>query len=121
MQLIEELLSATVGAPTSSRVARRIEVRFGALEELRDVLDDIVTGRLTMTVAEPLVLYEDLFVTVPDLVGGELLTLHARVVNQRPDGKGYRVGLQFSEMRPEARRLVETLRGSVVEALSGAR
>ena len=65
------------------RVARRIEIRFGQLDDLRAILEDISSGGLLMTVAEPLVLYEEIDVTVPDLGGGELLILHARVVNQR--------------------------------------
>ena len=120
-EMVEVLLSATGGGRREHpRVARRIEIRFGQLEDLRGVLEDISTGGLMMTVAAPLVLYEEIDVTVPDLVGGELLILHAKVMNQRPLGTGrtgWRVGLAFTSMRPEARRLVEELLRSVLEEL----
>jgi hypothetical protein len=75
-----------------------------------------------MTVNEPLVLYEEVDITVPDLGGGELIILHARVVNQRAENRGgagqvYRVGLEFTAMRSETHRVIDALLQSVVEAM----
>lgn len=121
--LLEVLLSTYDGGGRRKhpRVARRIEIRFGQLEDLRGVLEDISAGGLLMTVPQPLVLYEEVDVTVPDLAGGELLILHARVVNQRAvsvEGRtDYRVGLEFSNLRPEARSCLDALLRSVVTAI----
>jgi len=122
LDLIEVLLSTSGGGRRAhTRVARRIEIRFGQLDDLRAILEDISTGGLLMTVQEPLVLYEEIDITVPDLGGGELLILHARVVNQRAhvvDGQTvYRVGLEFADMRPEAMRCLEQLLKAVVESI----
>ncbi len=100
--LIEVLLTATGGGQRSSpRVSRRMDIRYGQLGELRAILEDISRGGLAMTVADPLVLYEELEVTVPDTAGDQLLILRARVVHQRAvevDGETvYRVGLEFGE------------------------
>ena len=122
--LIEVLLTATGGGQRSSpRISRRMDIRFGQLGELRAILEDISRGGLAMTVADPLVLYEDLEVTVPDTVGDQLLILRARVVHQRAvaiDGEAvYRVGLEFGNMRTEARRCLNDLLKTVVESLGG--
>jgi c-di-GMP-binding flagellar brake protein YcgR len=123
-ELIDVLLSTTGGGRRAhARVARRIEIHFGHLDDLQAILEDISTGGLLMTVAEPLVLYEEVDVSVPDMGGGELLILHARVVNQRAvtkDGGGtaYRVGLEFGSMRPEAQRLLVELMRSVAEQVA---
>jgi c-di-GMP-binding flagellar brake protein YcgR len=121
LELIEVLLSASGGGRRSHpRVARRIEVRFGQLLDLKGILEDISKGGLMMTVNEPLVLYEEVDVTVPDLAGGELLILHARVVNQRElkreTGTAWRVNLEFTQMRPEAKSCVDALLRSVADA-----
>jgi len=123
LELIDVLLSTTGGGRRAhARVARRIEIHFGQLDDLRAILEDISSGGLLMTVAEPLVLYEEVDVTVPDMGGGELLILHARVVNQRPitkDGtQAFRVGLEFGSMRPEAQRLLGELLRSVAEKIA---
>jgi len=122
LDLLEVLLSTSGGGRHEhARVARRIEIRFGPVEELRAILEDISAGGLMMTVGEALVLYEEVDVTVPDLAGVELLILHARVVNQRSqirDGHtSYQVGLEFGSMRPEAKRLLDELLRSVNEEL----
>jgi c-di-GMP-binding flagellar brake protein YcgR len=124
LELIDVLLSTTGGGRRAhARVARRIEIHFGALDDLKAILEDISSGGLLMTVSEPLVLYEEVDVTVPDMAGGELLILHARVVNQRQvahDGEApvYRVGLEFGSMRPEAQRLLGELLRSVAEQVT---
>lgn len=117
--LIELLLSSTGGGLRKHpRVARRIEIRFGALGELRGILQDISEGGLLMTIAEPLSLYEDVDVIVPDLGGTELLTLHGRVTHQRKvtkkEGDAYQVGLEFQGLRPESRACVEAILNHVV-------
>jgi c-di-GMP-binding flagellar brake protein YcgR len=122
--LVEVLLGATGGGQRSSpRVARRMDIRYGQLGELRAILEDISRGGLAMTVADPLVLYEELEVTVPDTVGDQLLILRARVVHQRAvDVEGemvYRVGLEFGNMRTEARRCLSDLLKTVMESLAG--
>jgi c-di-GMP-binding flagellar brake protein YcgR len=122
--LIEVLLTATGGGQRSApRVARRMDIRYGQLGELRAILEDISRGGLAMTVADPLVLYEDLEVTVPDTAGDQLLILRARVVHQRAvevDGEQvYRVGLEFGQMRTEARRCLNDLLKTVLESLDG--
>jgi c-di-GMP-binding flagellar brake protein YcgR len=122
LDLIEVLLSASGGGRRAhARVARRVEVRFGHLDDLRGILEDISAGGLLMTVSDPLVLYEEVDVSVPDLAGGALLLLHARVVNQRQaqqDGQTiYRVGLEFLGQRPEAQRLVRELLRTVMEVI----
>jgi c-di-GMP-binding flagellar brake protein YcgR len=120
--LMEVLLTATGGgARAAPRVARRMDIRYGHLGELRAILDDISRGGLSMTVAQPLVLYEDLEVTVPDTSGEQLLIVRARVVHQRAvqvDGETvYRVGLEFAELRTEARRCLDELLKTVLESL----
>jgi c-di-GMP-binding flagellar brake protein YcgR len=122
--LIEVLLTATGGGQrTSPRVSKRMDIRFGQLGELRAILEDISRGGLAMTVAAPLVLYEDLEVTVPDTIGEQLLIVRARVVHQRAievDGETvYRVGLEFSNLRTETRRCLNDLLKTVVESLDG--
>jgi hypothetical protein len=124
LDLIEVLLSTSGGAVMrSARVARRMDVGFQSLEELRQVLDDIASGSLTMTVSAPLVLYEELDITVPDTNGDQLLILHARVVSQRslPGAPGlepaYDVRLETGPLRPETRRCLDGLRETVLELL----
>jgi c-di-GMP-binding flagellar brake protein YcgR len=122
LELIELLLQTSGGGRRAHpRVARRIEVRFGQLDDLRAILEDISAGGLLMTVNEPLVLYEEVDITVPDLGGGELIILHARVVNQRSEVRGegqvFRVGLEFTSLRPETHRVIEALLQSVLEAI----
>jgi len=122
--LMEVLLTATGGGHRSSpRVSRRMDIRFGQLGELRAILEDISRGGLAMTVADPLVLYEELEVTVPDTGGDQLLILRARVVHQRAvevEGETvYRVGLEFGRMRTETRRCVDDLLKTVMESLAG--
>jgi hypothetical protein len=130
LDLIEVLLSSTSRGDTDNapRLQRRIEIRFGQLAELRAILDDIAAGQLMMTVAEPLVLYEEVSVAVPDLAGDELLTLHARVVSQRAQSRAplagsrqtWRVGLEFARMRPETARCLDALIATVLEELGEA-
>jgi c-di-GMP-binding flagellar brake protein YcgR len=120
--LIEVLLTATGGGTRKEpRIARRMDIRFGQLGELRAILEDISRGGLAMTVAEPLALYEDLEITVPDTAGDQLLILRAKVVHQRAVDVGgemvYRVGLEFGQMRTETRRCVEDLLKTVLESL----
>jgi c-di-GMP-binding flagellar brake protein YcgR len=120
--LIEVLLTATGGGTRKEpRVARRMDIRFGQLGELRAILEDISRGGLAMTVAEPLALYEDLEITVPDTGGDQLLILRAKVVHQRAVDVGsetvYRVGLEFGQLRTETRRCVDDLLKTVVETL----
>lgn len=120
--LIEVLLTATGGGTRKEpRVARRMDIRFGQLGELRAILEDISRGGLAMTVAEPLALYEDLEITVPDTGGDQLLILRAKVVHQRAVDVGnetvYRVGLEFGQLRTETRRCVDDLLKTVVEAM----
>ncbi len=120
--LIEVLLTATGGgARKVPRIARRMDIRYGQLGELRAILEDISRGGLAMTVASPLVLYEELEITVPDTFGDQLLILRATVVHQRAVEVGgqtvYRVGLEFSQVRTEARRCLDELLKTVVETL----
>ncbi len=122
--LIEVLLTATGGGQRAApRVAKRMDIRYGELGELRAILEDISRGGLAMTVADPLVLYEELEVTVPDTGGEQLIILHARVVHQRAiDDEGttaYRVGLEFSPLRVESRRCVDGLLKTVLELIDG--
>ena len=92
--------TATGGGQRSSpRVSRRMDIRFGQLGELRAILEDISRGGLAMTVADPLVLYEDLEVTVPDTIGEQLLIAArarrppARRRRRRRDGLPRRAGV----------------------------
>jgi c-di-GMP-binding flagellar brake protein YcgR len=122
--LIEVLLTATGGGQrTSPRVSKRMDIRYGQLGELRAILEDISRGGLAMTVAEPLALYEDLEVTVPDTGGDQLLILRAKVVHQRAaeaDGEMvYRVGLEFANLRTETRRCLNDLLKTVLESIDG--
>jgi hypothetical protein len=126
LDLIEVLLSTSGGgARRHARVARRMDIGFADLNELRSVLENIVAGGLTMTVSSALVLYEELDITVPDTNGDQLLILHARVVSQKvlpPEGGGggemlYRVGLEMAALRPETRGCLESLLAAVVEQL----
>ncbi len=123
LALIDELLATTGGGARSHpRVARRVDVRFGDLLQLRAILEDISAGGLQMTVGQPLVLHEEIDVGVPDLGGGPLLTLRARVVHQRraDAGESYRVGLEFASMRREARACLEALLHAALDEESGA-
>jgi len=125
LDLIEVLLS-TSGAQTrhKARVARRMDIGFANLHELRGILEDISQGTLSMTVSSPLVLYEDLDVTVPDTNGDQLLILHGKVVNQHivptldsSTETLYRVGLEMAPFRPETRRCLDGLMQSVLELI----
>jgi c-di-GMP-binding flagellar brake protein YcgR len=120
--LIELLLStSSVARRGQPRTARRIEIRFNQLVELRGILQDIENGGLLMTIPQPLSLFEDIDITVPDLGGAELLILRARVSHQRRTSRDettvYEVGLEFAGMRPEARRCVSELLRVVTESL----
>ena len=122
--LIEVLLSTSGGGQrTSPRISRRMDIRYGHLGELRAILEDISRGGLAMTVADPLVLYEELEVTVPDTGGEQLLILRARVVHQRAvehDGEMvYRVGLEFANLRIETRRCLDGILKTVLESIDG--
>ncbi len=87
--LIEVLLTATGGgARAAPRVARRMDIRYGQLGELRAILEDMSRGGLAMTVAQPL--------------DGEMV---------------YRVGLEFAELRTETRRCLDELLKTVLESL----
>ena len=125
LDLIEVLLS-TSGAQSRryARVARRMDLSFVNLHELRGILEDIATGELTMTISEPLVLYEELDMTIPDTSGDQLFIVHAKVVSQRVvpaiDGVtelSYRVGLEMASMRLEARRCLGGLLQTVIELI----
>jgi c-di-GMP-binding flagellar brake protein YcgR len=123
-ELIDVLLSTSGGQQRAHpRVSRRMDIRFGELAELKAILEDISAGGLAMTIATPLVLYEELDVTVPDTAGEQLLILRARVVNQRvieEDGQtAYRVGLEVGPLRLEARRCLDQLLQAVMETLDG--
>lgn len=125
VELIEELLTSTGGNSAPSRGLRRIELQFSSYNELKSLLEDILHGALSMTVDEPLVLYEELSVVVPDLGGAGLLMLRSRVVHQRrvehkPSGDttSFRVGLEFPEMRPEAEGCVRELLRVVDETIA---
>ena len=121
-QLIELLLTKR-GSPERAhpRVARRMDIRYGELSELKAILHDISLGGLAMTVVDPLVFQEHIDVTVPDTGGDQLLVLRAKVVHQRavPTDVGttaYRVGLEFAPMRPETRRCLVELLQFVMES-----
>jgi c-di-GMP-binding flagellar brake protein YcgR len=126
LELVEVLLSTSSGGGQRKhpRVARRVEIRFAQLDDLRGILQDITAGGLLTTLPQPLALYEEVEVTVPDLDGEQLLILHARVVHQQAvdkDGQtAYQVGFEFVRLRPETRRLLELLLQSVVESLGQA-
>jgi c-di-GMP-binding flagellar brake protein YcgR len=125
LELIEVLLSTSGGAQRAHpRVSRRMEIRFGELAELKAILEDLSAGGLAMTIAAPLVLYEEIDVTVPDTAGDQLLILRARVVNQRgieEEGRtAYRVGLEVGPLRPETKRCLKELLTTVHEALEAA-
>ena len=100
-----------------------MDITFADLQELRGMLVDICAGGLAMTVVTPLVLYEELDITVPDTNGDQLLILHARVVNQRvldaaealPGETLYRVGLEIGQLRTETRRCLDGLLQTVNE------
>ena len=125
LDLIEVLLSTSgTHVRRTSRVARRMDIGFANLHELRGILEDIAVGIVSMTVSAPLVLYEELDITVPDTNGDQMLILHGRVVNQRalpalePDAETlYRVGLEMGALRPETRRCLESLMASVFELI----
>jgi c-di-GMP-binding flagellar brake protein YcgR len=122
LDLIEVLLSTSSGIhQRHARVARRMDIGFSDLAELRNVLEEISAGGLMMDVGAPLVLYEELDITVPDTNGDQLLILHARVVSQKVVASGadsvYRVGLEVAALRPETRRCLESLLETVLEQL----
>ncbi len=126
LDLIEVLLSTSSGNHRQqARVARRMDIGFADLAELRAILEEIGAGTLSTTVLAPLVLYEELDVTVPDTNGDQLLILHARVVSQRavPVDPGappmYRVGLEMGALRPETRRCLDGLLETVDELVAG--
>jgi len=125
LDLIEVLLSTSGGhSRRHARVARRMDIGFSNLHELRGILEDISAGGLSMSIGAPLVLYEELDITVPDTNGDQLLILHARVVNQRvlpvseTGGETvYRVGLEMGALRAETRRCLDGLLQTVLELI----
>jgi hypothetical protein len=114
LDLIEVLLSTSAGVgKRNPRTARRMEIRFGDLAELRAILSDVAGGALSMTVESPLVLYEELELIVPDDVGEPLLILRARVIRQRAvveQGQmAYRVGLEIGPLRQATKGCLEAV------------
>jgi c-di-GMP-binding flagellar brake protein YcgR len=126
LQDLIEVLTYTKGAEPGvaggpSRTLRRMDVQASSTEELISILEEVALGGLAMTVDDPLVFYEQLEVTMPDLGGSLLLTLRAKVVYQRAVSQGgvssYRVGLEFANMRLEARRCLEAIIYTARESL----
>lgn len=123
LELIDHLLSLTGGGSRKHpRVARRLAIRHGA--DLPGLLECVSRGGMEMTVAAPLVLFEEISVAVPDSVGDELLILRGRVVQQRPVADPqqpsapprWAVGIEFADLRPEARQLLDALLAHLLAA-----
>jgi c-di-GMP-binding flagellar brake protein YcgR len=121
LKLLEFLLKSKGSSIRKhSRVARRIPIRYGRVSELKAMLENISVGGLSMIVETPLVLYEEIEVSLPDLTGKDLLILNGRVVHQHPVEKesnlrGYRIGLQFKELNTEAKSCLDALLKRVLE------
>lgn len=113
-ELLGLLLDSTGGgAREHPRVARRISVRCETNHELLSMVENISEGGMSMNLTEALVLDEVVLVVLPDSEGEDLLTLSARVANQRAvpgtDPPEYLVGLDFDDMTPERSALLDAL------------
>ncbi len=112
--LIEAFLEARGSAERKHpRIARRYPIRYGHPKELKAMLENISMGGLAMTVPEPLVLDEEIEVSIPDLTGNELLIVRGKVVHQQPEKRGdettIRVGLQFRNLTREVEGCLQSL------------
>lgn len=101
LSLIETLIRHSTGDQRKyARVYRRIPIRYRHLSELGAVLENISMGGISMIVDRPHVLHDAIDVAVPDLVGGEFMTLGGKIVHQSPvrteDGPRYRIGIEFN-------------------------
>lgn len=120
LQLIDLLLDHNDDTKREyPRVSKRLPVTYGALEEYKAILENISVGGFSMVVDKPLVLFEELEVSIPDPSGSELLVLSSRVIYQhsfKRDGQAlYRVGLQFSDLTDTARNCLKELIREVVK------
>jgi hypothetical protein len=102
------------------RVSRRLPIRYGKTSEFKAMLQTLSLGGLSMVVNSPMVLYEEVEVSVPDLSGKELLIINGRVVfvhsmKQEDGSDRFRIGLQFKELKPEAKACLDTLLKQVLE------
>jgi c-di-GMP-binding flagellar brake protein YcgR len=124
--LIEHLLvkenSEADGKRQHTRVAHRLPVTYGKLADLKAMIQNISMGGLAMTVDEPLVLYEQIEVTIPEPSGRDLLLLNGEVMNQHPieqDGKTrYRIGIKFKDLSPIAKECLKTFLAKVTDVSS---
>lgn len=91
-----------------ARVSRRMSV--SASELGRGQLENISAGGVSIVVSEAPTGDEEIVVMIPDSAGHDLLTMRARVVNQRllPDGR-IRVGMSFVNLTPERQACLQSL------------
>ncbi|HLG18490.1 MAG TPA: PilZ domain-containing protein [Bdellovibrionota bacterium] len=116
LTLVETLLAGSGGKRREHpRVSKRIPIRYGNQAEFQAGLQTISMGGLSMMIDTPVVLFQEVEVSIPDVSGRELLILPARVIYQhnleKSGKKQYEVGLQFRELTgPQKACLAELLR-----------
>lgn len=119
IDLIESLLKSK-GSETRkhARVSHRIPIQLGKLSDLQATVENISMGGLAMVVKEPLVLDEEVEVTIPDTNGEPLLLLKGKVINQHhveDHQDRYRVGLEFKGLTEVARACLRQLLESILK------
>jgi hypothetical protein len=119
LSVLQTLLSGPGGGQRRHpRLAYRLDVRYQSLSELRGMIEDISRGGFAMTVQEPVNKGQEVVLNIPDSAGDDLLTVRARVVHVRASvwgPVGNRLGLEFTEMTAERRRLFDALLDFLVE------
>ena len=117
--VIEHLLTKKneAGSRRYPRVNQHLPMKYGELGDLKAKLNNISMGGLAMEVEEPLVLYEEIAVSIPDPSASagnrELLLLNGTVKHQQRVEDGdevrYRVGLEFDNLSVAAKSCLRAL------------
>ena len=106
-----------------ARLARRLDIEFNGIQELRSTLEDISAGGLRITVPDPLPVGQSIQTVISTLDESCSLKLRARVVRQKPvklpSGQYYQVGLKFEHPTAELNGRIQDLIASMATTRSG--
>lgn len=119
--LLGELLASSGGGGRQHpRVSRRLRVPVGSEEEMLAVVENISLGGIAMKVEQELEVGEELLLVLPNAEGDDMLSLKARVANQRflegDDGpKTWLVGFTFDDLSAQTTALLSALLVSLLK------